>query len=158
MARQLICAIIGSKAKGAKWNKSVESDAVLAGRTAASLGYAVLTGGLSGVMEYAALGAKEADGLTIGILPGEEHRDANPFIDIVLPTGIGIVRNALTARAADIVVALPGGHGTLEEMAFALDFNRPVLSWNSWALEGAIIVTDREQLKQELENFINHAR
>jgi hypothetical protein len=109
--------------------------AEVAGNLAARSHFIVVTGGLSGVMRAAARGARQAEGGTLGILPGTELRDANESIDIVVPTGIGLARNVVTALAGDIMVALPGGLGTLQEMTYALEYKRPVCSWGSWTRE-----------------------
>lgn len=109
----------------------VHTRSARAGGYAAMQGFVVLTGGHTGVMAAAAEGAHLADGLTIGMLKTDDHDDANEHIDIVIPTGMGIARNALTAMAADCIVALPGGLGTLQEASFALEYGRPVLSWHS---------------------------
>jgi uncharacterized protein (TIGR00725 family) len=85
-------------------------------------------------MEAAARGAQEAGGLTIGILTDDHDRNANKYLDIVLPSGMGVGRNYLTALAADVMIAVPGGTGTLEEMCYAHDFGKPLLSWNSWTV------------------------
>lgn len=82
-------------------------------------------------MEAAAQGAHEAGGLVVGILPDAEHRAANQYVDIVIPTGIGLARNSITALACDVMVALPGHFGTLQEMSYALEYSRPVLAWRS---------------------------
>ena len=71
------------------------------GKLLAVAGFTVICGGLGGVMEAVCNGAKEENGLTIGILPGEESAAANPFVDIVIPSGMGIGRNLLIIRAAD---------------------------------------------------------
>ena len=84
----------------------------------AELGYVCLTGGLGGVMEEAMRGSASLGGINVGLLPYGDHKAANPWCQIALPTGIGIARNALTARACDLMVALPGSRGTLQEMLF----------------------------------------
>lgn len=96
------------------------------GRRLAEAGAIVLCGGLTGVMESVAKGAREAGGLTIGILPGNDPAQANRFIDVPLATGMGEMRNALIVRAARAVVAVGGGHGTLSEVALALRIGTPV--------------------------------
>ncbi|MBD3315917.1 MAG: TIGR00725 family protein, partial [Chitinivibrionales bacterium] len=91
-------------------------------------------GGLGGVMEAAAKGAKSAGGTVVGILPGENADDANASVDIAIPTGMGIARNVLVVRAADVVIALPGSYGTLSETAVALSLRKTVIylpgAWN----------------------------
>ena len=137
MARQRVCCIVGTKDTGARWSPTVEEMAKQVGFVAAQLGYVVLTGGLSGVMRAAAQGAKQHPGaVTVGVLPGVQLADANPYIDIVIPTGVGLARNVITALSGDVMVALPGGLGTLQEMSYALEYKRPVASWGSHMLDG----------------------
>jgi uncharacterized protein (TIGR00725 family) len=83
-------------------------------------------------MEAAARGAKEGGGLTVGILPGEDPGEANPYIDIPIATGLGPARNAILARAADGLIAIGGGWGTLSELALAIRMGRPAVSLQSW--------------------------
>ncbi len=71
-------------------------------------------------------GRGEAGLVTIGVLPGESPDGANPFVDVALPTGLGIARNAVITRSADGVVAIAGGSGTLSEIALAWQFGRPI--------------------------------
>jgi uncharacterized protein (TIGR00725 family) len=105
-----------------------------AGRRLAEIGAVVVTGGRGGVMEAACKGAKEAGGRTLGILPGNDRADANPFVDVAIPTGLGEMRNALVVRAADAVVAIGGAWGTLSEIAFARRAGKPVFGVGSWEL------------------------
>jgi uncharacterized protein (TIGR00725 family) len=86
-------------------------------------------------MEHAARGAQAAGGLTIGVLPGEDPKDANAYIDIAIATGLGHARNAILARTADGVVALGGGLGTLSEIALALRNNRPTIGIQTWRFD-----------------------
>lgn len=104
------------------------------GRLLAEAGAVVVCGGLSGVMEAACRGARSAGGLTLGILPGRDRRDANPFVEVAVPTGLGEARNALVVRAADVVVAVGGAYGTLSEIAFALKGGTPVIGLQTWQL------------------------
>jgi len=97
------------------------------GRLVAEHGAILVCGGLSGVMEAACRGAKQAGGLTVGILPGDDPRDANPFVDVPLATGMGEMRNALVVRVAAGVVAIGGGWGTLSEIALARRLGKPVV-------------------------------
>lgn len=98
------------------------------GRAIAGLGCNVVCGGLGGVMTAVCRGAKldGASGVTIGLLPGDDAEDANPHVDIVVPTGLGIARNLLVARAADACIAVRGGSGTLSEIAFAWQIRKPI--------------------------------
>jgi uncharacterized protein (TIGR00725 family) len=104
------------------------------GRELARRGVVVVTGGLGGAMEAACRGAKDAGGTTIGILPGDDRGDANPYVDVAVPTGLGEGRNALVVRAADAVVAVAGEFGTLSEIALALRLGKPVVGLGTWEL------------------------
>lgn len=104
------------------------------GRLLAEAGAVVVCGGLGGVMEAVCRGARSAGGLTLGILPGGDRREANPYVEVAVPTGLGEARNALVVRSADVVVAVAGGYGTLSEIAFALRDGTPVVGVGTWEL------------------------
>jgi uncharacterized protein (TIGR00725 family) len=114
------------------------------GRLLAEQGHVVLCGGLGGVMEAVCGGAREAGGTTVGILPGEKE-SANRFVSIAIATGMGHARNAIVVKSSDAVVALPGEHGTLSEIALALKMKRPVISLGSWRIPGLIEASDPEE-------------
>ena len=95
----------------------------------------LICGGLSGVMEHAARGARSVGGLTIGLLPGDEPNEANEYIDIAIATSLGHGRNAVLAKTADGVVALGGGLGTLSEIALALRNGRPTIGIRTWRFD-----------------------
>lgn len=99
-----------------------------AGARLAKHSIVVVCGGGSGVMEAACRGAVKAGGTTVGILPGERRNEANPYCTIVIPTGLSHARNALTVLAADFVVAIGGGAGTLSEISLAWIHGKPVLA------------------------------
>jgi len=100
----------------------------------AQRGAALVCGGLGGVMEAAAKGAHENNGVVIGILPTVNKADANQYVDIPIPTGLGSARNALVVNTADVLIAFPGAFGTLSEMALALDADKSIVfmpgAWN----------------------------
>jgi uncharacterized protein (TIGR00725 family) len=102
----------------------------------ADAGAVVVTGGLGGVMEAACRGARSRRGRTIGILPGEDRDAANGWVEIAIATGLGELRNGLVVRAADALVAVGGGHGTLSEVALALKLGRPVVGLGTWEVHG----------------------
>ncbi len=95
-------------------------------------GGVLICGGLGGAMEAAARGAREAGGLTVGILPGTRADDANPYIEVPIPTGMGEARNVINVRAADAVIAVAGSHGTLSEIALAIKMGIPVVAVSAW--------------------------
>jgi uncharacterized protein (TIGR00725 family) len=104
------------------------------GRELARRGAVVVTGGLGGAMEAACRGAKAEGGTTVGILPSDDRNDANDWVDVAVPTGLGEGRNALVVRAADAVIAVAGEFGTLSEIAVALRLGRPVVGLGTWEL------------------------
>ena len=108
------------------------------GRLLAREGAVLVCGGLGGVMEAASRGAKEAGGLTIGILPGRDPAEANPSIDIPFATGLGYTRNSLVVMNADAVIAVDGEYGTLSEIAFSLIYGKKVVGLGSWDIKGVI--------------------
>ena len=122
MRAPLVAVVGGSECtpQEAEWAGAV-------GRLIAERGAVLVCGGLGGVMAAAARGAKEAGGLTVGILPGADPADANASIDVALATGMGEMRNALIVRAAQAVIAIGGGWGTLSEIALARRTNTPVV-------------------------------
>jgi uncharacterized protein (TIGR00725 family) len=104
------------------------------GRVVAAAGGVLVCGGLGGVMAAACRGAKSAGGTTVGLLPGTDRREANEWVDVAVPTGLGEARNVLVVRAADAVVAVGGEFGTLSELAFALKTGVPVVGLGTWQL------------------------
>ena len=102
------------------------------GRAIAERGGVVVCGGLGGVMEAVAAGAASANGVSIGLLPGDDRAQAAPDITYSLPTGMREMRNGLIARVAQGMVAIGGGYGTLSEIAFMLRIGRPVAALGTW--------------------------
>ena len=99
----------------------------------AERGAFLVCGGRGGVMEAACRGAVSAGGTTIGILPGNDTREGNPYLTIALPTGLGEARNALVASAGQAVIAIGGAYGTLSEIALALKAGRRVIGLETWS-------------------------
>ena len=113
-----------------------------AGAAVAEAGCGLVCGGLGGVMEAACRGARSRGGLTVGLLPGLDREAANGWVVVAVPTGLGEARNALVVRAADAVVAIGGGWGTLSEIALALKAGVPVVGIGTWepVLDGEVAV------------------
>jgi uncharacterized protein (TIGR00725 family) len=143
-----------------------DADLVLAGaigQLVAERGCTLVCGGLGGAMAAACRGAKEAGGVTIGILPGYDDRAANPWVDHVICTGLGQARNTLVAATGQALIAVGGGWGTLSEIALGLRLGRPVVLIGGWAevfaaeasraqfadLEGVIITADTPEAAVE---------
>jgi uncharacterized protein (TIGR00725 family) len=110
------------------------------GRLLGERGAVLVCGGRGGVMEGACKGARAGGGTTLGILPGLDRAEANPYVDVAVPTGLGEARNALVVRAADTLIAVGGGYGTLSEVALALKAGKPVVGLESFDLDGVIAV------------------
>ena len=130
MAAERYIAVIGSGDAPAE----IRTLALAVGREIAVNGAILVCGGLGGVMEAAAQGAREVGGHTIGILPSHDRKTANRFIEFAIPTGIGEARNAIVIGSADAAIALAGGEGgTLAEIGFALKLKRPVVALRAWS-------------------------
>jgi uncharacterized protein (TIGR00725 family) len=100
-------------------------------------GYGTLIcGGMGGVMEAACRGAREQGGRTVGIVP--DTGNGNPYLDIIIRTGLGHARNVLVVQSADAVIAIGGSYGTLSEIAIALKMGRPVFCLKSWGIDGVV--------------------
>ncbi len=136
MSGEPYVAVVGSgEATGELYEKAHE-----VGRHVAEKGGIVVCGGLSGVMEAAARGATEAGGTSIGILPDEERKRANPYLSYAITTGTGHARNLAVVCSGDVVIAVGGEYGTLSEIGLALKVGRPVVSLMSWELPGHVTV------------------
>ena len=126
----MIIAVIGDSTCSAQEAKLAET----VGESLAQRGATIVCGGLGGVMEAACRGAKSKDGLTVGILPGQDASMANPWVDIPIVTGIGEARNVIVVKSAQAVIAIGGSYGTLSEIAYALKSSIPVIGLNTWSL------------------------
>lgn len=107
------------------------------GEEIAKRGAAVVCGGLTGVMESVCMGARRRGGLTIGIIPSDDRRDANPHVQIPIVTGMGVGRNVMLVKTADVLIAVGGEFGTLSEIAHALNLGKTVIGLRTWKLEKA---------------------
>ena len=145
--RKRVVAVIG----GRSCNNEVEQLAHNLGKKLVKVVDVLVTGGLGGTMKAVCQGFKAGDGLTIGIITSYDKKEANEFVDIVIPTGLGLARNVLVVTCADVVVALPGEAGTLSELAYCLQFGIPVISLNSWDIPGVIKVKTAEEAVSEVK-------
>ena len=139
--RQRIIAVIGGSDASEKHLKIAEE----VGFLIAKHGAVLLTGGMGGVMNAASKGAKEANGLVIGILPTLEKEAANPYVDIPIVTGLNQARNFIIARTCDCAIAIDGKFGTLSEIAYCLMYDIPVIGIDTWQLEAPIKDVDSAQ-------------
>ncbi len=127
MAQKAI-AVIGA----AQARSEVCDLAFAVGREIARHGVTLICGGRGGVMEAAARGARTGNGHTIGVLPGYDPQDANPYIEFVVATGMGQARNVIVVASAGAVIAFEGEGGTLSEIGLALKLGRPVVALRAW--------------------------
>jgi hypothetical protein len=123
-------AVFGGRTVG----KELYADAVEIGRLMAEENWLVFCGGGTGVMEAVARGVKEGGGICIGILKGTNLKEGNPYLTLPIKTGLGVARNALLAYNCDAAVAIDGQYGTLSEIAYAMQLNKPVIGYKSWSI------------------------
>jgi uncharacterized protein (TIGR00725 family) len=151
-------AVVGAGEAGAELLVAAEQ----VGARLAEAGAVLVCGGLGGVMEAACRGAREAGGLTVGLLPGTDRAAANPFVQVAIPTGMGEMRNALVVRAGEAVIAVGGGYGTLAEIGLALKARTPVVGIATWDLARPGWAVDEvekvESPAEAVERALAHAR
>ena len=126
--RETIIAVIGTRKPSPEESSLAEE----VGRELAQNGITLICGGLGGVMEDAYRGARAEGGLTIGVIPGDDPKSANPYVQIPIVTGIGYARNVIIVKTAQAIIAVGGGYGTLTELGYALDSKKPVIGLKTW--------------------------
>jgi uncharacterized protein (TIGR00725 family) len=129
------------------------------GKEAALRGWIVLTGGLGGVMKAAAKGAREAGGMTLGILPGGDRSQANPYIHMAVATNMHHGRNAIIAQTADALIAVDGEYGTLSEVALGLKLGKPVVGlMTQWNVPGLLMARDPKEAIDRVAELVESKR
>jgi uncharacterized protein (TIGR00725 family) len=126
------------------------------GELIAKNGYILVNGGMKGVMEASARGAKSANGIVIGILPGKSREDCNSYVDIAIPTGLGYMRNPMVVLNSDIMVAIDGSYGTLSEIAYTQIYNRTVFGLNTWNIKGVIPLATPEEVINRINDYFKN--
>ena len=126
MARKTQILVIGHNNTDS--NPAVEKIAYDVGVEVARSGSVLLSGGMGGVMAASCKGAQKAGGITVGIIPHDNHEFANKYCDIVIPSGMGLTRDFLNALSADGIIVIGGGAGTLSEMCAAYMHDRPMVA------------------------------
>jgi uncharacterized protein (TIGR00725 family) len=156
--RRRLVAVIGDANVPAGSQKDLLAEEV--GRLLVDAGFRVLTGGLGGVMEAACRGARSSSryqsGDTVAILPGHDPADANPFVDVVIPSGLDHVRNSIVAHA-DAVIAIGGGAGTMSEICLAWIYKRLIVALRVEGWSGKIAdqrVDDRVRYPNEPDDRV----
>jgi len=134
---------------GSQPDKESRQNAFRVGQLIAEKGGILVCGGLSGVMEAASRGAKEAGGLTLGILPGNSADDANIYVDIPIATGLGYSRNSLVAMNSDVIIAINGRYGTLTEIAYGCIYRKKIIGIGTWDIDNVIKVKSAEEAVEE---------
>lgn len=129
--------------------------AVELGRRMAQEGWLVFCGGGPGVMEAIAKGVNSGGGTCVGILKGTALQEANPYVHIPLVTGMGIARNAVLAYNGDVAVAINGHYGTLSEIAYALQLQKPVIGLGTWELDEIISVKTPSEVINKIKGFLS---
>ena len=155
-----LIAVIGGSQPSSKEAKLAEA----VGRELAKQGAILICGGLGGTMEAASKGASSEGGVTVGILPGNNRQEANPYVQIPIVTGMGYARNIAVVKSAQAVIAIGGNYGTLSEISHALQSGIPVIGLKTWALskndrqDNSIIVVNSpaEAASKALDLAINH--
>lgn len=152
MNQKKVIAVIGAGSA----DESIIKIAENVGRLIAKKNAILVCGGLGGVMEASARGAKSEGGITVGILPHDNKRNANPYIDIPVATGFEEGRNIIIVRTADALIAVGGEYGTLSEIAFALKTGKPVVGINTWDIKGIVKADNAEDaVNKTFELLIN---
>ena len=132
--KRKIVAVIGGSEASEKHLKTAEQ----VGRLIAEKNAILVTGGMGGIMTAASKGAKDANGLVIGVLPTLDKASANPYVDIPIATGLNQARNFVIARTCDCAIAIDGKYGTLSEIAYCLMYNIPVIGIDTWNIDAPI--------------------
>jgi hypothetical protein len=120
--RQIL--VVGNNENGC--TPELEKIAYEVGQEIAKSNSVLITGGLGGVMKAACNGAHDAGGLTVGIIPQNDPSFANEYCDVVIPSGLGLARDFLTALSADGVIVIGGGSGTLSEVCASYMHKKPI--------------------------------
>ena len=128
--KKLFIAVIGGSESSPEELNTAEE----VGRELARQDAVLVCGGLGGIMEAACRGASAEGGVTIGILPGDIRRAANPYVQIPIVTGLGQARNVIVVKSAQAVIAIDGSYGTLSEISHALQNGIPVIGLDTWSL------------------------
>ena len=142
---------------GHKCSKKIYRIAEELGSLIAQRGWVLVCGGGSGVMEAACKGAKKQGGLTVGILPSSDGREANKYLDVNIPTGLGYARNILVVRAAKAVIAISGEYGTLSEIAFAFNEEKPIVGIDTWKIKGVKKVKTAKEAVNYVKKKVKNA-
>ncbi len=125
------------------------------GELIAEKGWILINGGLGGVMEASARGARKKGGVVVGVIPQSGKTFANPYCSVVIATNMGHARNVIIVHSSDAVIAVDGGYGTISEVAIALKEGKPVVAINPPVeLKGVKSAESPEEAVEILEGMI----
>jgi uncharacterized protein (TIGR00725 family) len=132
----------------------IYQDSVKIGKKLAEDNYLVFCGGGKGVMEAICKGVDEGGGTSIGVLKSDDVSEGNKYLKIPILTNMGITRNALLPLNADAAIAISGNHGTLSEIAYALQLKVPIIGYKTWDIPGVLNAEDIDQAIDLIKNSI----
>jgi uncharacterized protein (TIGR00725 family) len=135
-------------------NKEIYEDTVTIGKLLAKENYLVFCGGGEGVMEAICKGVSCENGTSIGILKGDSTAEGNKYLTIPFVTNMGITRNALLPLNADVAIAISGNHGTLSEIAYALQLKVPVIGYKTWDIPGVIAINSVNEIINRIKEHL----
>ena len=134
----------------------VYENSVEIGRLLAQEGFLVFCGGGKGVMEAISKGVSEAGGTVIGILKGKELDEGNDYLTIPIATGMDIARNAVLAYNCDAAIAISGQYGTMSEIAYAFQLDKPVIGYKTWDINQVIQAESPKDVISKLKKILKH--
>ncbi len=134
----------------------VYENSVEIGRLLAQEGFLVFCGGGKGVMEAISKGVSKSGGTVIGILKGKELEEGNDYLTIPIATGMDIARNAVLAYNCDAAIAISGQYGTMSEIAYAFQLDKPVIGYQTWDINNVIQAESPEDVISKLKKELNH--
>ena len=133
--------------------ENIYKDTIEIGKRLAENNLLVFCGGGEGVMEAICKGIEIGGGTSVGVLKGSDLSEANEYLKIPILTNMGITRNALLPLNADIAIAISGNHGTLSEIAYALQMEVPVIGYKSWDIPGMIKAKSIQEVIDKINEF-----
>jgi uncharacterized protein (TIGR00725 family) len=134
----------------------VYENSVEIGRLLAQEEFLVFCGGGKGVMEAISKGVSKSGGTVIGILKGKELEEGNDYLTIPIATGMDIARNAVLAYNCDAAIAISGQYGTMSEIAYAFQLDKPVIGYQTWDINNVIQAESPEDVISKLKKELNH--
>lgn len=140
---------------GREVDNDLYEETVKIGRRLAEENYLVFCGGAQGVMEAIAKGVSENGGTVIGILKGLDLKEGNGYLTIPFATNMGIGRNPLIAYNCDVGLAVGGKYGTLSEIAYMLQLDKPVIGYKSWIIKGMDQALSLDEIMDKIKKYMH---